>query len=274
MTRNGWNWPEGRPAALSITIDGAYVPTFDFIRNCLLVNGWTATLFVVTGCVGGSLETHRVCTWEQLQWAADAGIEVGSHTVTHSHVLRPWLLYPTPGEGVLSLLRRYKHAFQLRLQTLRARSGVQGPTEFARELTVSKDQLEHVLCCRVCSFAYPYGHCDDRLVKAVQAAGYRSARTTEAGLNLPGRAYDPFRLKAYLWHTWTREQDAQRWLELSLKCRGWLIEVHHLIQAAPLPGYVFQTQPDALHAHLAKASEMGFWIASQAQVVDWIHAEE
>ena len=65
--------------------------------------------------------------------------------------------------------------------------------ELARQITHSRGMLEDWLGRSVRGFSYPFGVCDDRVVEAVQAAGYAHACTTEVGLNTPGT--NPLRLK-------------------------------------------------------------------------------
>jgi len=61
------------------------------------------------------------------------------------------------------------------------------------EVAGSKAEVER-LTGRSCEhFAYPQGAYGEREVAAVRAAGFRSARTTEIGWNVPGT--DPYRLK-------------------------------------------------------------------------------
>jgi peptidoglycan/xylan/chitin deacetylase (PgdA/CDA1 family) len=62
-----------------------------------------------------------------------------------------------------------------------------------RELTESKETLEQWLRKRVQWIAYPFGHFDNRVVSAVQRAGYLGALTGRPGLNASGA--DLFRLR-------------------------------------------------------------------------------
>jgi peptidoglycan/xylan/chitin deacetylase (PgdA/CDA1 family) len=87
----------------------------------------------------------RFMTWEQVTASAEI-LEIASHTVSHP------LLTHEQGEDV------------------------------ARELAVSKRQLELRLKCRVSAFAYPNGNFDSRMQQAVAEAGYAFAFTTQAGV--------------------------------------------------------------------------------------------
>jgi len=87
------------------------------------------------------------CTWEQLREMESAGIEIGSHTVTHP------------------LLTRVTED-RLRL-----------------ELEQSRGRLEERLGHPVTQFCYPNGAYDRTVRDAVARAGYRLAVTSEDGLN-------------------------------------------------------------------------------------------
>ncbi len=99
-----------------------------------------------------------------LKSMAAAGVEIGSHTVTHS---------------ALSSL---------------------GRDDAAAELTASKKTLESILDRRVKFLAYPFGRPEhfNRGVEALaQAAGYEAALTTVRGINRDGDVYALKRLNVY-----------------------------------------------------------------------------
>lgn len=121
-----------------------------------------ASWFIVTGSIG------REPLWAdpgrpgcqlldagQLQEMHRAGMEIGSHTVTHR-----------------------------RLTTLSA-------DDLTTELTQSRAHLADVLGAPPRSLAYPYGDFDARIEEATQAAGYTQACTTQSGWSM--REPAPFR---------------------------------------------------------------------------------
>jgi peptidoglycan/xylan/chitin deacetylase (PgdA/CDA1 family) len=97
------------------------------------------------------------CTWEQLREMAAAGIEIGSHTVTHPILTR------VPADRL------------------------------RRELEESRGRLEDMLGRPVTSFCYPNGAYDRIVRDAVERAGYRLAVTSDYGLNDP--TSDPLALR-------------------------------------------------------------------------------
>lgn len=147
-----------------ITIDDGFA---DFYQNALPVlmkYGLTATLYIVTGCVGGRCawldyagEGHRpVLTWDQIREISTCGIECGAHS--HSH----------PELDVL-------------------------PAAAARkEILESRAALEACLGWPVASFAYPYGKYCRKVREMVQGAGFTSACAVKHALS--SNDDDPFSL--------------------------------------------------------------------------------
>jgi len=99
----------------------------------------------------------RPLTWNELREMAAAGVEIGSHTVTHP-------ILPCVGTEQLT-----------------------------RELTQSRTRLEEMLGRQVTLFCYPNGDYDQRVRGEVERAGYRLAVTTEEGLN--DASTDPLALR-------------------------------------------------------------------------------
>src|SRR5205814_186832 len=102
-------------------------------------------------------EEYGPITWDQASEMDAAGIQIGSHTATHP------------------ILTRVSDE-RLRL-----------------ELSDSRSRIEGMLCRDVDLFCYPNGDYDERVVRAVQTAGYRCAVTVEPGFN--GIDSDPLRLR-------------------------------------------------------------------------------
>jgi len=101
----------------------------------------------------------RMLTWEQVSEMARAGIAFGGHTMTHP---------------VLSRL---------------------APEELPLELAESKALIEARTALQIEHFAYPFGKASESLSVSHQLRqyGYKTAVTTEWGLNRPGT--DPFALR-------------------------------------------------------------------------------
>jgi peptidoglycan/xylan/chitin deacetylase (PgdA/CDA1 family) len=100
---------------------------------------------------------YGAITWRQAREMADAGVEIGSHTLTHPILTR--------------------------LSDDRLRE----------EVGRSRDRIQDALGREVETFCYPNGDYDPRAQLEVARAGYRCAVTTEVGLN--NERNDPLALR-------------------------------------------------------------------------------
>lgn len=155
---------EGRarldPKAVLITFDDGYADNLEVAAPLLRAHGFTATVFVVPGFLGreaGTLlpdaeagDLGRFLSVEELRSLRDAGIEIGSHTLTHP-------LLTTIAE-----------------------------TDRRREVADSRTRLEATLGGAITSFSYPGGDFDGAVEQEVARAGYALAFTTIPGVNRPG----------------------------------------------------------------------------------------
>ncbi len=141
-----------RPVVL--TFDDGYRCVVDHALPVLREAGFTATLFVVTGAVGGVTdwyvtkggEVFEHAGWGELERAAKDGFTIGSHTQQHKRL-------PTLSEA-----------------------------EVKAELERSGEELRRRFGeCR--HFAYPFGTWNRDLADSVARAGYRTSCTTEHGFN-------------------------------------------------------------------------------------------
>jgi peptidoglycan/xylan/chitin deacetylase (PgdA/CDA1 family) len=148
---------QGRGDGLvGLTFDDGYADFTTEVLPVLRRYGFTATVFVIAGVLGG----HN--TWDMpgprkslmaasdVWRAADAGIEIGSHSLTHAHL-------PEVGDA-----------------------------ELADEVCRSRVLLSEVAGREVSGFCYPYGAAGEREVKQVEAAGYDYACAVQ-GSTLNGR---------------------------------------------------------------------------------------
>ncbi|WP_428986511.1 polysaccharide deacetylase family protein [Streptomyces camelliae] len=146
---------EGRNL-VGLTFDDGYA---DFLTNALPVLtrwGCTATLFVLPGRLGGRNDwdllgpRKPLLTADGIRRAAAAGVEIGSHGLTHVDLTR----------ADDSLL--------------------------AAETAESRAVLEELTGTEVTGFCYPYGTVDRRAMDAVRAAGYGYGCAVDPGeLNGP-----------------------------------------------------------------------------------------
>ena len=146
-----------------LTFDDGYAGVLARALPLLSARGFSATVFAVSGKLGGVNDWDGETPGDALLSAdgvralAAAGIEIGSHGATH-----------------------------------RALPGL-SDAELEAEVAGSKAALEAVTGTPVVSFCYPYGAFDDRAVAAVRDAGYRAATVIRGGID-PDLC-DPYRIK-------------------------------------------------------------------------------
>lgn len=146
---------EGRARGLvGLTFDDGYR---DFLTTALPVlqrYGYTATVFVLAGRLGGSNEWSRPGPEKALLSAAEireidrAGMEVGSHGLRH-----------------VSLVKTED-------------------AELGEEVQRSREILAEVVDHEVGGFCYPYGYLDSRVVAAARAAGYDYACAVKTSVEI------------------------------------------------------------------------------------------
>ena len=131
--------------AIVLTFDDGYVDAATEVLPRLLQRGQKATFFIISGfcAVDASARVtqwhKQFLTWPEVRALRDAGMEIGSHTVSHRK---------------LSPLKR---------------------DDLRNEVTQSRAALERYLGMRIELFAYPYNDQSKWVRRAVEKAGYRGA---------------------------------------------------------------------------------------------------
>lgn len=132
------------PRSVILTFDDGKEDAMRLVLPALQKRGMRGTFFVITGAVG----QPGYLTWDGVRALAAAGMEIGSHTVTHA-----------------------------RLADL-------GGDRVDAELRQSRAELEKQLKRPIEALAYPYNSSRARIQRAAAAAGYRIA---VAGVDHGGR---------------------------------------------------------------------------------------
>ena len=130
-----------------ITIYDGYVSAYREAWPILTKFGYPFTVFVYTDYIkGGPKSGGGSISWEQLAEMRDAGVEIGSHTVSHSS------LTATKGRSEDEYVAWLRH-----------------------ELIGSKEIIERELGVKVRTIAYPYGHHNEAVRRIAKEAGYEAA---------------------------------------------------------------------------------------------------
>ncbi len=135
------------PRSTAVTFDDAYDDFHEHALPVVAELGIPVTLFAVAGRVGGTNDWDRkrgepqrsLMDWPRLREVAEAGVEIGSHSLTHPDLR-------SLSDDVL-----------------------------AQECRTSRMRLEDGVGRKVGLFAYPHGLYDARVKAAVRAAGYDGA---------------------------------------------------------------------------------------------------
>jgi peptidoglycan/xylan/chitin deacetylase (PgdA/CDA1 family) len=132
---------------VGLTFDDGYTDFLEHAVPVLRRHGMTGTVYMVAGRIGGQNEwddgpRFDLMDADQVRASAAAGMEVGSHTLTHARL-----------------------------------AGADTAT-VADEVGGSRELLQDLLQADVTSFCYPHGNYDDAAAHAVAAAGYDNACVT------------------------------------------------------------------------------------------------
>jgi peptidoglycan/xylan/chitin deacetylase (PgdA/CDA1 family) len=138
-----------------LTFDDAFAETLQRVAPLLGAAGLHAAVFVPAGLLGREVElrhpdtgaaaatTGRIATVEELREWSEQGLDVGSHSLSHTDLTRC------------------------------------DADEARRQAAESRWRLEEVLSRSVRDFCYPFAHHDPAARRAVAAAGYRAAYAGE-----------------------------------------------------------------------------------------------
>jgi peptidoglycan/xylan/chitin deacetylase (PgdA/CDA1 family) len=141
-----------------VTIDDGYLSGYEVAWPILKKFNYPFTMFVYINYIGSG---GKSISWDQLAEMRDAGVDIQSHTYTHSNLR-------APGNGV------DKHTKEI-VQKDIAALGQDGWLH--KEIAESKQVLEKQLGIRVNAIAYPFGIYSQKVRDIVKEAGYEAAFT-------------------------------------------------------------------------------------------------
>ena len=180
LDRSGWQavtindffaWLDGTiqlpEQSFLLTFDDGFLGVHEHAASVLTRLGWPATVFLVSKLIGQrdawceaqnpSGVTYPLMDAHHIRELFNQGFSFHSHTRSHADL-------PTLDDAAL-----------------------------ADQLAGAREDLQTLLGKAVDYVAYPYGHYDERVLHAAQAAGYRAAFSVQPGFNR--RNIDRFRLR-------------------------------------------------------------------------------
>lgn len=140
-----------------LTFDDGFLGVYDHAAPVLAELNWPATVFLVSQLIG------QRDTWCE------------SHNPSG-------VTYPLLEATHIRELRAQRFTFHSHTRT-HADLPTLDDEALASQLSGARDDLQALLGETVEYLAYPYGHYDDRVLRAAQAAGYRAAFSVQPGFN-------------------------------------------------------------------------------------------
>lgn len=137
------------PKSAVITLDDGWLTGYTTAWPILKKFGYPFTMFIYTDYVkGGPKAGGQSMTWEQLAEMRDAGVDIGSHTLSHTG-----------------------------LNARKGKSEEEYREWLKQEIAGSKDLIEQKLGIQVKTIAYPYGLHNEVVREVVKEAGYEGGFT-------------------------------------------------------------------------------------------------
>ncbi len=271
-------WPGNAEAAVTCSFDDGYAATYEATALSLHHRGLCGTYHIITNQIATSFAGLTTADWSQWKGAACLGHEIGSHGSNHTPLagrlsdVRRLLtnLRATPDRRayIRQLLTTVHTLYRWQKRALRVPDS--RPTRPTKdELASSRDCIDQVIDDpRAESFAYPAGRYDATARQTVAAAGFRSARTLNLGLNRP--ASDPFALYAVALGPGMPMRHLITWLDRAQAAHAWLIIVFHLVAEENPMDYPYFCSSSDWQRLLDTIQARPVWIAPQRQVVRYL----
>lgn len=141
-----------------ITIDDGYISGYEIAWPILKKFNYPFTMFIYIDYIASG---GKSMTWDQLAEMRDAGVDIQSHSYSHSNLKHPGSLVD----------KRTQVRVAQDIQAL----GMDG--WLRKEIVGSKQFLEKRLGIRANVFAYPFGKYNPKALELVKEAGYEAAFT-------------------------------------------------------------------------------------------------
>jgi GT2 family glycosyltransferase/peptidoglycan/xylan/chitin deacetylase (PgdA/CDA1 family) len=190
---------------LAVTFDDAYESIFETVEGALNHVSYPVTVFVPTGLVGDmnrwdqskDSKPEKIMNWQQIRRLSRMGMEIGSHTCTHPHLLK---------------IDKAPQITEVSESIKELRSNI--PDYHNNEI----------------AFSYPFGEYDSAIIKMVINAGYVGALANYRGNIRP--TTDPYQIPRFTvsadsdWRGICNQSRSMWAKELMKDVRDWLFDSH------------------------------------------------
>ena len=213
---------------ISLTFDDGWEDNYTSVLPVLAQYGFKSTQFYATTFIQEQPdEAYKIKAF------ADAGHEIGSHTITH-----PFLTQMTIAQ-------------------------------MTTELAQSKSYLEGIVGVgKVTEFASPYGDYNNQVITEIKKY-YRSHRSTDEGFNSKDN-FNIYNIRVQNMTNTTTLAQYQEWIRKAQADKTWLVIVHHRIGANPDQ---FETSPADFTAQMSFLNQSGLAVKTVGQALDIIKAQ-
>lgn len=209
---------------VSLTFDDGWEDNYTSVLPILNQHGFKSTQYYATTYIKGSGEEYKIKAF------ADAGNEIGSHTITHPYLTK------------------------LNIKNI------------DRELLQSKQYLEGLVGMgKVTEFASPYGDYNSKVIGEIQKY-YRSHRSTDEGYNSKDN-FNIYNIRVQNMTNTTSLAQYQEWLRNAQEDNTWLVIIYHRVGDNPDQ---FETAPTDFSAQMQAVSQSGLAVRTVGQALDEI----
>lgn len=254
-------------ARLTLSFDDCYQETLINVLPLLKKYKLNASFNVTVGLVNKKLDGLKLASWKDLHKASQQEMEICSHSITHSNLVDN------------NKLQKFIRSFPYRHNKMRfIFEGIKNLLDLQTNIKASNPLLEKEVMqskflleqkgFKIDSFVYPNG-CYNYKLKLLVKQCYSSARSTDAGFNNLNHL-SLYALKIFPWDRWTTATTANKWVDITINKKAWLIETFHLVSETNPLNYKYFTPTNDLEAHLKYIKTKNIAVATQSEVIKYI----
>jgi peptidoglycan/xylan/chitin deacetylase (PgdA/CDA1 family) len=213
-------------ALVSVTFDDGWASQYQNALPILNKYGIKATFYIISGEMN---DTPDYMSTAQIQNLYSQGMEIGSHTITHTDL-----------------------------------TGV-SQSKLIQEMSQSQIALQNAIGAPVVNFAYPYGAYNANTVSAGQQY-YQSQRTVNQGYNSKDNL-NLTQLKIYEVDSNIPPAQVQEWIQGAIDQKSWLILVYHEVGTS-IGGDIYHVSTNNLDANMSYLKNSGVAVVTVNQAIN------